>query len=283
MPALRDRQGDVPLWVEHFLDRFRREHGRTGLELEPACVPLLAAWPWRGNVRELEHCLERAVLLAKGPRILPPELGLPHPGGRAGRAGVIGTRIGFSSGPGTGAWADSEDGGTDDPARTLSELLRPLIGGPQPPTLKEALAIPEREIIRLALELQGGNRQATAKMLDVNRSTLFNKMRKHGLMDIPSQSSSSAEATTALADGSQGPMDGSRNLTNGSRGPTDGSRSPMDGSRGPMDGSRSLTEGSRNLTDGSHGATNSSRGPTDSSLGPIEGSAADASRSPDPS
>jgi DNA-binding NtrC family response regulator len=153
MPALRDRQGDVPLLVEHFLDRFRREHGRTGLELEPACVPLLAAWPWRGNVRELEHCLERAVLLAKGPRILPPELGLPHPGGRAGRAGVIGTRIGFSSGPGTGAWADSEDGGTDDPARTLSELLRPLIGGPQPPTLKEALAIPEREIIRLALEL----------------------------------------------------------------------------------------------------------------------------------
>ena len=159
MPPLRERRGDVPLLVEHFLGRFRAEHGREGLELDPACLPLLASWPWRGNIRELEHCLERAVLLARGPRIEVGDLGLSDPASRSGAS--------------------------PEPLRDLADCLRLLFGGDRPPTLREALAIPEREIIRLALELHGGNRQATAKMLDVNRSTLFNKMRKYGLMDIP--------------------------------------------------------------------------------------------------
>ena len=52
------------------------------------------------------------------------------------------------------------------------------------PPLREALAGPERRIILRALELNGGNRTRTAAMLDVNRSTLFNKMRKYGLMNL---------------------------------------------------------------------------------------------------
>lgn len=112
-----------------------------------------------GNIRELEHCLERAVLLARGTRIEASDLGLAGPA--------------------------ADPGASPEPSRDLSQCLKQLFGGERPPTLREALAIPEREIIRLALELHGGNRQATAKMLDVNRSTLFNKMRKHGLMDIP--------------------------------------------------------------------------------------------------
>ena len=52
------------------------------------------------------------------------------------------------------------------------------------PPLKEALEGPEREIIHRALELNGGNRQETARMLQVNRTTLFNKMRKYSLMDL---------------------------------------------------------------------------------------------------
>jgi DNA-binding NtrC family response regulator len=169
MPPLRERRGDVPLLAEHFLGRFREEHGRPDLELDPACLPLLAAWPWRGNIRELEHCLERAVLLARGPRVLASDLALTEALGR--------------------------QGGSPEPLRDLADCLRVLFGGERPPTLREALAIPEREIIRLALELHGGNRQATAKMLDVNRSTLFNKMRKHGLMDIPHDTQPAAGAS----------------------------------------------------------------------------------------
>jgi DNA-binding NtrC family response regulator len=165
MPPLRERRGDVPILAEHFLERFRAEHGRPGVELDPACLPLLAAQPWRGNVRELEHCLERAVLLARGPRIVPGDLGLASPAGGAGAVSVPGE--------------------PSAPARDLALCLRALFGGERPPTLREALAIPEREIIRLALELHGGNRGETARTLNVNRSTLFNKMRKHGLMDTP--------------------------------------------------------------------------------------------------
>jgi DNA-binding NtrC family response regulator len=51
--------------------------------------------------------------------------------------------------------------------------------------LREALEEPEREIIRRTLELNEGCRQSTARMLDVNRATLFNKMRKYALLDFP--------------------------------------------------------------------------------------------------
>jgi two-component system response regulator HydG len=51
------------------------------------------------------------------------------------------------------------------------------------PTLKQALAGPERELVLRALELTGGRRQEAAKLLGINRTTLFNKMRKHRLLD----------------------------------------------------------------------------------------------------
>jgi DNA-binding NtrC family response regulator len=165
LPALRERPGDIPLLARHFLERFRAEHRRPALELGPESLTCLAAWPWPGNVRELEHAIERAVLLSDGVRIRPSDLGLHDPGSQAS-AGGLPPAIPRGNGE-------------------LIACLRSLFDGDRPPTLREALAIPEREIIRLALDLHGGNRQATAKMLDVNRSTLFNKMRRHGLMDHP--------------------------------------------------------------------------------------------------
>jgi two-component system response regulator AtoC len=174
LPPLRERSGDIPLLAEHFVLRFRAEHGRPAAELSPECLPLLTSWPWPGNVRELQHCLERAVLLAAGPQILPADLDLHAPGGTG------------SGSTGTGTMGSGLAGsGSTQPGQDLARCLRSLFDGGRPLTLREALAIPEREIIRLALDLHGGNRQATAKMLDVNRSTLFNKMRKHGLMGHP--------------------------------------------------------------------------------------------------
>ena len=165
LPALRERPGDIPLLARHFLGRFRVEHRRPALEIGPESLASLTAWPWPGNVRELEHAIERAVLLSDGIRIRPSDLGLHDPGSKAPAGGL----------------PAQNPGGNGD----LVACLRSLFDGSRPPTLREALAIPEREIIRLALDLHGGNRQRTAKMLDVNRSTLFNKMRRHGLMDPP--------------------------------------------------------------------------------------------------
>lgn len=69
VPPLRNRVEDVPLLVEHFLRRFARVHGRSPLAVERDAVRALQARPWPGNVRQLEHTLLQAWLLADGPTL----------------------------------------------------------------------------------------------------------------------------------------------------------------------------------------------------------------------
>src|SRR5438132_7080566 len=69
LPPLRDRKDDIPLLVQHFLAKYGDDNKKTGLELTPEALDLLSAWDWPGNVRELENVVERAVVLAPGPRI----------------------------------------------------------------------------------------------------------------------------------------------------------------------------------------------------------------------
>jgi hypothetical protein len=65
------------------------------------------------------------------------------------------------------------------------------------PPLKKALEGPERAILRRALELCGGSRKKTAQMLGLNRTTLFNKMRKYGLMEVSAATSHGPTAPTS--------------------------------------------------------------------------------------
>jgi two-component system response regulator PilR (NtrC family) len=71
VPPLRDRREDIPMLVEHFLGKY----GRTGVVpvsgLAPGALRVLSAHEWRGNVRELEHLVERAVTLATGSQLTP--------------------------------------------------------------------------------------------------------------------------------------------------------------------------------------------------------------------
>jgi DNA-binding NtrC family response regulator len=152
LPPLRERTADVPLLAEHFLQRFAREHARPERRLSPAALRHLSTHAWPGNVRELEHALERAVLLAPGAQIEPEDLG-------------------------EGLRADAATPAAGDPAPLLP--LRLGVG------LRKALEEPEREIIRRTLELNQGSRQETARMLELNRATLFNKMRKYDLLSFP--------------------------------------------------------------------------------------------------
>ena len=69
VPPLRERRGDIPLLVGHLIARLNAKLGTHFLGVEPAAVVALAAQPWRGNVRELENALERAMVLGAGDQI----------------------------------------------------------------------------------------------------------------------------------------------------------------------------------------------------------------------
>ncbi|MHB8811056.1 MAG: sigma-54-dependent transcriptional regulator [Desulfobulbaceae bacterium] len=66
LPALRERQGDVPPLAEFFLKRFAEKNRRHVKGITPECMDLLSRYPWPGNVRELENAIERGVILMRG-------------------------------------------------------------------------------------------------------------------------------------------------------------------------------------------------------------------------
>ena len=76
IPPLRERPGDIPLLADHFLARFNARTGKAVRRFSEEAAELLSRHEWKGNVRELENRVERAVLLAEGDVILPRHLGL---------------------------------------------------------------------------------------------------------------------------------------------------------------------------------------------------------------
>lgn len=80
VPPLRERREDIPLLVQHFIERFNRRYGRSITGVEPDVLHLLMAHDFPGNVRELENIIERAFVLCRGDRI--ERSHLPAPGDR---------------------------------------------------------------------------------------------------------------------------------------------------------------------------------------------------------
>ena len=66
LPPLRHRREDIPSLVYHFLEQFKRQHGKTASEIRPEVMKLLVEHSWPGNVRQLMNVVERAVILADG-------------------------------------------------------------------------------------------------------------------------------------------------------------------------------------------------------------------------
>ena len=100
---------------------------------------------WPGNVRQLENVVERAVVLTESDEIQMEDL-------------------------------------PPELVDTTEEVVAMLPGDAHLMPLKQALEIPEKILLTRALDHHRGNRQATAQALGINRSTLFNKMRKFGLL-----------------------------------------------------------------------------------------------------
>jgi len=74
IPPLRDHKEDIPVLVRHFLDQFAGEIGKQVKDTSPDAMNLLISHPWRGNVRELHNCLERAMILCNRQSVEPEDL-----------------------------------------------------------------------------------------------------------------------------------------------------------------------------------------------------------------
>lgn len=74
IPSLRERQSDIPLLVNHFIEKFNRELNKNVTGVSPETLALFLNYKWKGNVRELENAIERAMILCDGNLILPEHL-----------------------------------------------------------------------------------------------------------------------------------------------------------------------------------------------------------------
>lgn len=88
MPALKQRDGDVPLLIDHFLKQFNQAYRKDVVGISPECVSRLHAYDWPGNVRELKNVINRAVVMCEGDVLLPDHLPRRLRAGDGGRAMV---------------------------------------------------------------------------------------------------------------------------------------------------------------------------------------------------
>jgi DNA-binding NtrC family response regulator len=155
VPALRERDGDVPLLAEAFCQRFIRNHGVPVKGLTPESLTALQGHDWPGNIRELQNVLERAVILCG-------EDGYIHP-----------EQLGLTAPPQAGA-GDAPTGAIEDkPVATVSAPTAVSNGAPT------TLADLEKQHILSTLKQCEGNRTRTAETLDINIRTLRNKLNEY--------------------------------------------------------------------------------------------------------
>jgi two-component system response regulator FlrC len=140
LPPLRERPGDIPRLARHFAARYAKVNGLPERPLSAGALQQLGRHGWQGNVRELENCIHRAVLLATGDQIGDDALQLAD---RA-RAGQAGAAV----------------GGVAHVGQTVAAVERDLILG----TLRHTL----------------GNRTHAATILGISIRTLRNKLRQYG-------------------------------------------------------------------------------------------------------
>jgi DNA-binding NtrC family response regulator len=145
LPPLAERMTDVPLLAEKFLANMCKTHGKERIGFSAEAMQYLERYFWPGNVRELENVVERAVVLGKNNQV-----------------------------------------GKDDLPPQIIEYVDSLkAGGFRQLSLREALEEPEKRILEETLRQHNWNRQTTADVLQINRTTLYKKMKYYGLESDP--------------------------------------------------------------------------------------------------
>lgn len=146
IPPLQDREGDVMLLAQEFLERFARQSGKPVRGFTPGVVRRLIAHTWPGNVRELQNCIERAVALTA-----------------------------------------HEDLVVDDLPESLANSPRRVPAGVLPEGILPPLADVERAYIDRVMEATRGNRAEAARILGLDRKTLYNRMRRYSSRPVPEE------------------------------------------------------------------------------------------------
>ena len=144
VPSLAQRRDDIPLLVDHFTQRFAEKNNRPTPRLGRAAMEKLRSYHWPGNVRQLEHVIERAVILCRTDVIA--DILLP------------------------------EDPVPADTASTEDQLLPPW-----GTTLQENLLEHERRVIIAALKVCGGVQAQAARRLGLSRSNLNYRIQRLGI------------------------------------------------------------------------------------------------------
>ena len=141
IPPLRDHKEDIPILVRHFLKQFAGEIGKQVKSTTPDAMDLLISHPWRGNVRELQNCLERAMILCNRDAV-----GTEH------------------------ILLDREP---SNPTAPFGNFQIPIEG--------LSLDEMEKFLIRQALAMARGNQTKTAALLKISRNTLRYRMEKYDI------------------------------------------------------------------------------------------------------
>ncbi|BCG47861.1 Type IV fimbriae expression regulatory protein PilR [Citrifermentans bremense] len=143
LPALRDRIEDVPLLVDHFLEKHGERMGITGVRPSPETLQALVRYRWPGNVRELENCIERGLVLCE--------------------AGVLGLSC------------------LPESVRRGVGIERRATDLPESLSIKKGAESLERALIVRALEQTAGNRTRAAKLLEISHRALLYKLKEYDL------------------------------------------------------------------------------------------------------
>lgn len=145
IPPLRERPSDIPLLIQHFIDRFNKENEKSVEGMTDEAMEILENYSWPGNIRELENVVERVIVLKDGGKIgvddLTPQI--------------------------KGDVKQFEGRQVYIPADGMS--------------LKQALNRFEQELIEEALKKTSGNKNRAAALLKLNRTTLVEKIKKMGI------------------------------------------------------------------------------------------------------
>lgn len=181
IPPLRERKEDIPMLAEHFLEAYSARYNKPNEGFSPLAYEQMLGNMWRGNVRELQNVIERAVLLGKGGRIerlavsdgsdinpvgdvAMPEYILNH-----SATSKLGAELGF-------------DPLNDDFVEGVGKFIVKRLSEPDGDGGgRDILNEIEAAVTRAALDKTGGNKQAAAKLLGLYRPRLYGIIKRHGI------------------------------------------------------------------------------------------------------
>ncbi len=155
MPPLRDRPGDIPLLLAHFIRHFSEENSVPPLTVEAGALRTLQAYAWPGNIRELRNFCENAVVLRRGGALTEYDLE---------------AKFRTSAPPAAGGQPERSEGHA----------------GTVPPPASPSLSVEENEkhLLREALLKSRGNRTKAAALMGVSRRTLHRKIAQWPELDV---------------------------------------------------------------------------------------------------